>query len=76
MSVRGMSWQSATKQKSWSREHRESPSFTAGSSQCVAVVDAVRVIDPEKRLGDHVGYVSLADIQSIEKALIFVLDLS
>jgi hypothetical protein len=38
MSVRGLSRQSASKQKPWSREHRESPSFRAGRSQTRLIV--------------------------------------
>jgi len=39
------------------------------------MIDAIRSIDPQKRLGEEVGYVSLADMMAIEKAIAFVLDL-
>jgi hypothetical protein len=39
------------------------------------MIDAVRSVDPGKRLGDEVGYVTWSDMVAIEKALAFVLDL-
>jgi mRNA interferase MazF len=50
------------------------PVIDFGHGECVAMIDAVRSIDPQRRLGEEVGYVSLADMMAIEKALAFVLD--
>ena len=51
------------------------PVIDFGQGECVAMVDAIRSIDPTRRLGEEVGHLSLADLMAIEKALAFVLDL-
>ena len=51
------------------------PVIDFGYGECVAMIDAIRAVDPERRLGEHVGYISLAEMQSIDKALMFILDL-
>ena len=52
------------------------PVIDFGHGECVAMIDALRSVDPQKRLGEEVGYVSLADLVAIERALAFVLDLN
>jgi mRNA interferase MazF len=51
------------------------PVVDFGRGECVALVEALRAVDPEKRLGDEVGFISLASMQEIDRALAFVLDL-
>ena len=52
------------------------PVIDFGHGECVAMIDALGSVDPQKRLGEEVGYVSLADLVAIERALAFVLDLN
>jgi mRNA-degrading endonuclease toxin of MazEF toxin-antitoxin module len=52
------------------------PIIDFGLGECVAMVDAIRAVDPEKRLGEHIGYIGLAELQAIDKALAFILDLA
>ena len=51
------------------------PVVDFGRGECVALVDQLRAVDPEKRLADEVGYLSLAEMQAVDRALRFMLDL-
>ena len=68
----------------WTFAHQDESLTAAGSNGApldirfiigVAMIDALRSVDPAKRLGEEVGYVSRADLVAIERALAFVLDL-
>ncbi len=51
------------------------PVMDFGRGECVALVDQLRAVDPERRLADEVGHASLAEMQAIDSALRFMLDL-
>jgi mRNA-degrading endonuclease toxin of MazEF toxin-antitoxin module len=51
------------------------PVIDFGHGEHVAMIDAIRPVDPEKRLGEEAGHISPDDMTAIEKALAFVLDL-
>ena len=43
--------------------------------QTLALCDALTAVDPQSRLGESVGYLSLADVAAIDRALAGLLDL-
>ena len=51
------------------------PALAFGYGECVALVDQVRAVDAHARLGELVGYVDVAQMQEIDRALTFILDL-
>jgi mRNA-degrading endonuclease toxin of MazEF toxin-antitoxin module len=51
------------------------PVVDFGQGECVALVDQLRAVDPERRLAAEAGYASLAEMQAIDRALRFILDL-
>jgi mRNA-degrading endonuclease toxin of MazEF toxin-antitoxin module len=51
------------------------PVIDWGDGESVVLCDAVTSIDPERRLGKEVGYVTFTQMQEIDRALKFLLDL-
>jgi mRNA interferase MazF len=51
------------------------PTIDWGAGEAVALCDQIRAVDPEKRLGKQVGYLPLTQIQPIDRALAFLLDI-
>ncbi|GIG23018.1 hypothetical protein Cch01nite_37420 [Cellulomonas chitinilytica] len=47
-----------------------------GHGETLALCDALTAVDPQARLGDTVGFLSLADLGAIDRALAGLLDLS
>lgn len=43
--------------------------------QTRVMVDQLAAVDPQRRLGDHVGLLSLAAMQEVDQALLMLLDL-
>lgn len=52
------------------------PTIDWGAGESVVLCDGIKSIDPSQRLGDHIGTVRLAEMQAIERALQYLLDLS
>lgn len=46
-----------------------------GIGASVVLCDGIRAVDPQVRLMEEVGYVSLSQMQQIDQALTFLLDL-
>jgi mRNA interferase MazF len=51
------------------------PVIDWGEGPSVVLCDGVESVDPQKRLGDEVGFVSLTQLQQIDRALAFLFDL-
>ncbi len=51
------------------------PVIDWGDGESVVLCDAMTSVDPERRLSKEVGYVSLKQMQEIDRALRFLLDL-
>lgn len=51
------------------------PVVDFGHGECVAMVDAMRAVDVQRRLGAWVARVGLEDMRAIDQALLFVLGL-
>ena len=46
-----------------------------GHGETLALCDALTAVDPQARLGESVGYLSLTDMEGIDRALAGLLDL-
>jgi mRNA interferase MazF len=46
-----------------------------GLGGCVVLCDAMQAVDPEIRLGERVGSLTLAELHHVDRALAFLLDL-
>ncbi|UZN02649.1 type II toxin-antitoxin system PemK/MazF family toxin [Cellulomonas sp. S1-8] len=46
-----------------------------GHGPTLALCDALTAVDPQARLGEHVGYLTLGELQRIDEALTGLLDL-
>ena len=46
-----------------------------GHGETLALCDALTAVDPQARLGENVGYLSLTDMEGIDRALAGLLDL-
>ncbi|GEK21810.1 type II toxin-antitoxin system PemK/MazF family toxin [Cellulomonas xylanilytica] len=51
------------------------PVTIPGHGETLALCDALTAVDPQARLGESVGYLSLAEMESIDRALAGLLDL-
>jgi mRNA interferase MazF len=51
------------------------PVIDWGSGESRVLCDAIQAVDPEHRLGDHVGNLTLREMQQVDRALRFLLDL-
>ncbi len=51
------------------------PEVTILDGTTLALCDAVTAVDPEKALGEAVGYLSLAEMKEIEEALAILMDI-
>ncbi|MDQ1289610.1 MAG: hypothetical protein QG622_3176 [Actinomycetota bacterium] len=52
------------------------PQITLPSGPTLALCDAIVSIDPEKRLGEYVNGLTVAEMQEIDQAMKFFLDLA
>jgi mRNA interferase MazF len=52
------------------------PQITLPSGPTLALCDAIVSIDPEKRLGEYVSGLAVAEMQEIDQAMRFFLDLA
>jgi mRNA-degrading endonuclease toxin of MazEF toxin-antitoxin module len=51
------------------------PAVDWGRGESFALCAQMKALDPERRLGDHVGYLPLHQMQALDHALRFLLDL-
>jgi mRNA interferase MazF len=51
------------------------PPVDWGRGESFALCAQMKALDPEQRLGDHVGYLPLNQVQAVDHALRFLLDL-
>jgi mRNA-degrading endonuclease toxin of MazEF toxin-antitoxin module len=52
------------------------PITVPGHGETLALCDALTAVDPQARLGEYAGFLSLADVAGIDQALAGLLDLA